>query len=212
MREPWSRGYVKVCGVTTVENARGVVALGVDAIGVNLATSPRRVTPQEARAILDATQGSVLRCGVFADNEDEEISAYVSELSFDVVQVHGPLSRALHDDLRRREVHIVKALNIESEEFATFDDALVDAVHVDGPRPGSGDEHSWEGLATRAFRVPVIVAGGLTPTNVARIIGATRAWGVDSASGVESRPRLKDLGLVKEFVNSARAAWREQGE
>jgi phosphoribosylanthranilate isomerase len=212
VRERWSRGYVKVCGVTTVENARDVVALGVDAIGVNLATSPRQVTPREARSILDATQGSVLRCGVFADNEDDEISGFVSDLAFDVVQLHGPLSPALHDDLRRRGAHIVKALNIESAEFAAFDDSLVDAVLVDGPRPGSGSEHSWDGLATRAFRVPVIAAGGLTPSNVASVIAATKAWGVDSASGVESRPRLKDLRLVKEFVDSARTAWREQGE
>ena len=95
MREAWSRGYVKVCGVTTVENARDVVALGVDAIGVNLATSPRRVTPREARVILEATQGSVLRCGVFADNQDEEISSYARDFSFDVVQLHGPLSPRL---------------------------------------------------------------------------------------------------------------------
>ena len=85
----------------------------------------------------------------------------------------------------------MKALNIESEEFATFDDTLVDAVLVDGPRPGSGSEHSWDGLAARAFSVPVIAAGGLNPTNVAQVITATRAWGVDSASGVESRPRAQ---------------------
>ncbi|MGC2168809.1 MAG: phosphoribosylanthranilate isomerase [Acidimicrobiales bacterium] len=212
MREPWSRGYVKVCGVTSVENSLEVVAAGVDAIGVNLATSPRRVTPDQARAILDATRGSVLRCGVFADNEDEEISACANALDFDILQIHGPLGPALHDDLRRRGVRIVKALNIESEEFSNFDDGLVDAVLVDGPRPGSGAEHSWDGLGTRVFRVPIIAAGGLTPQNVGKVIFATRAWGVDCASGVESQLGVKDSRLVQEFVTSARTAWPEEEE
>jgi phosphoribosylanthranilate isomerase len=122
------------------------------------------------------------------------------------------LSHALHDALRQRGVRIIKALNIESEEFSSFDDRLVDAVLIDGPRAGSGDEHSWAGLATRDFSAPLIAAGGLTPINVASIIGATRAWGVDSASGVESRPGLKDLHLVREFVDAARCAWRDQEE
>lgn len=212
MREPWSRGYVKVCGVTSVEDALDVAASGADAIGVNLATSPRRVSPDRARAILAATQGSVLRCGVFADNEDDEISTYVSTLGFEIVQLHGPLGPTLHDELRRRDIRIVKALNIESEEFSHFDDGLVDAVLVDGPRSGSGVEHSWDALATRVFGVPMIAAGGLTPQNVSHIISATRAWGVDCASGVESQLGVKDSRLVKEFVNSARAAWRQERE
>ncbi|MGC2486989.1 MAG: phosphoribosylanthranilate isomerase [Acidimicrobiales bacterium] len=212
MREPWSRGYVKVCGVMSIENALDVAALGVDAIGVNLATSPRRVTPDRAREILEATKGSVLRCGVFADNEDEEISTYVSALGFDVVQVHGPLSPSLHDDLRRHGVRIVKGLSIGIDEFSTFDDALVDAVLVDGPRPGSGIAHSWVGLKSRSFGVPVIAAGGLTPTNVGAVVATTRAWGVDSASGVESHPGVKDPRLVEEFVTLARAAWNEETE
>jgi len=207
VREAWSRGYVKVCGVTSVENALAVVASGVDAIGVNLATSPRRVTPERAKLIREATEGSVLCCGVFAENEDEEISTYVRALRFDMVQLHGALGSALYDDLRRCNVRIIKAISIESEEFARFDDDLVDAVLVDGPRPGSGAEHSWDALATRAFRKPVIAAGGLTPQNVAQVIAATQVWGVDCASGVESQLGVKDPQLVEAFVTSARAAW-----
>jgi phosphoribosylanthranilate isomerase len=212
VREKWSRGYVKVCGVTSVEDALDAVGLDVDAIGVNLATSPRRVTPDRAREILEATQGSVLRCGVFADNEDEEISTYVRSLGFDIVQLHGTLSPALYDELRHHEIRIVKALNIESEEFSRFDDGLVDAVLVDGPRSGSGIQHSWDGLATRVFTAPIIAAGGLTPQNVAGVISATRAWGVDCASGVESQLGVKDPHLVEEFVNAARGAWEKDGD
>jgi phosphoribosylanthranilate isomerase len=83
----------------------------------------------------------------------------------------------------------------------------VDAVMIDGPRPGSGVAHSWDRLASRPFVVPVIAAGGLTAQNVADVVVMTRAWGVDSSSGVEARPGVKDTELVAQFVSRARGAW-----
>lgn len=198
---------MKICGVTTVENAREVADCGVDAIGVNLAHSVRRVTRERAQDILDSLQGSILRTLVFAENSDEEILDCVRELEPDVVQLHGPLSDRLGRELRKRPVRVVKALNIEGGEFDSFVDASVDAVLLDGPRSGSGLAHSWDRLASRSFVVPVIAAGGLRAHNVAEVIVATNAWGVDCASGVEADAGVKSPAAVRDFVARARHAW-----
>ena len=212
VRELWSRGYVKICGVTSVGDARIALEAGSNALGVIFATSPRRISIEQAREILDATKGSLLRCGVFRENSDEEIIEHSRALDFDVVQLHGPLSERLLVTLRERPIRIVKALNIDDDEFEVFDESRVDAVMVDGPRPGSGVAHSWDRLSSRPFGVPVIAAGGLTAENVADVVVSTRAWGVDSASGVETRPGVKDAGLVQQFISRARGAWALAGE
>ena len=212
VRDLWSHGYVKICGVTTVADALTAVDVGANALGVIFATSPRRVNADRARAILDATRGTLLRCGVFRENGDDAIVELSRSLDFDVVQLHGPLSERLLANLRERPVRIVKALNIDDDEFDEFDESRVDAVMIDGPRPGSGVAHSWDRLASRPFAVPVIAAGGLNADNVADIVAVTRAWGVDSSSGVEARPGVKDADLVAQFVSRARSAWALAGE
>jgi phosphoribosylanthranilate isomerase len=212
VRELWSHGYVKICGVTSVADALTAVDVGANALGVIFATSPRRVNVDQARSILDATKGSLLRCGVFRENSDDDIIEHARSLDFDVVQLHGPLSDRLLATLRERPVRVVKALNIDDDEFDVFDESSVDAVMVDGPRPGSGVAHSWERLSSRPFGVPMIAAGGLTVENVADVVVATRAWGVDSSSGVEAQPGVKDALLVGQFVSRARGAWALAGE
>jgi phosphoribosylanthranilate isomerase len=212
VRELWSRGYVKVCGVTSVTDAFMAVEAGASALGVIFATSPRRVDVEQASEILDATKGSLLRCGVFRENSDDDIIEHARSLDFDVVQIHGPLSERLLATLRERPIRVVKALNIDDDEFDAFDESRVDAVMIDGPRPGSGIAHSWDRLSSRPFGVPVIAAGGLTAHNVADIVVKTRAWGVDSSSGVEARPGVKDAALVEQFVARARGAWALAGE
>lgn len=207
VRDQWSRGYVKICGVTSVADAIDVAQSGANALGVNFAISPRRVSVDQARDILEVTRETVMGCGIFRENSDDEIVEHARSLDLDAVQLHGPLSERLLRALRERPVLIVKALNIDAEEFDTFDDASVDAVMVDGPRPGSGVTHSWDRLASRSFRVPIIAAGGLTAENVADVVRKTRAWGVDCASGVESSPGIKDAHLVRQFVTQARSAW-----
>jgi phosphoribosylanthranilate isomerase len=212
VRELWSRGYVKICGVTSVADALTAVNVGANAVGVIFATSPRRVPVDQARAILDATKGSLLRCGVFRENSDDDIIEHSRSLGFDVVQLHGPLSDRLWASLREQPVRIVKALNIDDEEFDVFDESRVDAVMIDGPHPGSGIAHSWDRLDSRPFGVPVIAAGGLNVDNVADVVVQTRAWGVDSSSGVEAHPGVKDAELVEQFVSRARGAWALAGE
>lgn len=202
------QGYVKICGVTTVEDASMVVTSGASALGLIFAESPRRISIAQAGEIVKATTGSVLRCAVFRHDSDDFILERLDALGdgVEIVQLHGELSDALLKALRERSVSIVKALNIEADEFDDFDETTVDAVMVDGAKPGSGQAHSWERLRTRRFRVPVIAAGGLNPDNVEEIVRSTGVAGADCASGVESRPGVKDADLVQRFVDNARRA------
>lgn len=212
MAEPALRRFVKICGVTTPKDAALVVASGADALGVIFADSPRGVDVATARAIASLAEGALVRVGVFRHRGLDEVARVLDQVELDAVQVHDPLGAELLAELRARGLTIIKALSVDSVEFATFDDRVVDAVLIDGPRPGSGTTHSWEALGQRSFDVPLIAAGGLNPSNVAATIESTRATGVDCASGVESAPGHKDPHLVDSFVANARAAFARQEE
>jgi phosphoribosylanthranilate isomerase len=199
--------FIKICGVTTLGDANAAIDAGANAIGLNLATSRRHLDIDRALAIAEATKGRVLRTLIFRDNDDAEIQDAVELVDPDVVQIHGALSDALVMTLRRRAVRIIKALAIGSDEFYDFDESRVDAVLVDGATPGSGVSHSWEELFERSFDVPIIAAGGLNESNVASVIASTHVWGVDSASGVESSPGVKDRERLILFVDHAREAF-----
>lgn len=201
---------IKICGVTTLGDANAAIDAGANAIGLNLATSKRHLSVDRALAIAEATKGRVLRTLIFSDNDDEEIQNAVDLIGPDAVQIHGTLSDDLALALRGRSVHIIKALVIGSDEFYEFDEDGVDAVMVDGATPGSGESHSWVELSERSFDVPVIAAGGLDESNVASVIAETHAWGVDSASGVESSPGVKDRQRLTRFVDGARDAFRDR--
>ncbi len=207
---PFVPGFVKICGVTSVDDAKVVVSAGASALGLILAESARQLTLDQARDIAAATQGDLLRFAVFRGRDDDFIVEHVDALQADVAQVHGPLSEGLRQALRDRSVLIVKALSINEPSFADFDETTVDAVLIDGPRPGSGVTYDVRQLKERVFRVPVIAAGGLTPINVRHVITTTSVSGVDCSTGVERRPGAKDPERVDEFVTTARAAFEER--
>jgi phosphoribosylanthranilate isomerase len=200
--------FIKVCGVTTLGDANAAIDAGASAIGLILATSTRQLSVERALAIAEATRGRTLRTLVFRDNDDQFILDTLEEIDADIVQIHGLLSDALLGRLREKDVTVIKAVAIGSEEFFDVLDRRVDAVLVDGATPGSGVAHSWEGLRERTFDVPVIAAGGLDGMNVGDVIAHLGVWGVDSASGVESSPGVKDRARLTNFVENARDAFR----
>lgn len=197
--------FVKICGITSIEDARVTVDAGADAIGLNFTRSVRHVTVEQAREIAGAISGSILRVGIFGDDSDDFVVDVVDSSGVDAAQIHGTLSDELRESLRTRGVFVIKALSIGTPEFFEFDDAGVDAVLIDGPTPGSGQSHPWHDLTRREFTRPVIVAGGLNALNVADVLEKTNAWGADVASGVESAPGVKDPSNVRDFVTNARA-------
>jgi phosphoribosylanthranilate isomerase len=204
---PW---YIKICGVTTLGDANAVIDAGATALGLILARSPRQLSLDRALALAEATKGRIVRTAVFRDERDNDIVEALDVLDVDAVQIHGTLGPTLLKELRSRNVAIVKALSIGSEEFYDFDENGVDYVLVDGASPGSGLAHSWDDLASRRFAVPVIAAGGLRPELVADVIAETTVWGVDTASGVESSPGVKDRDALMTFVNNARDAFERR--
>jgi phosphoribosylanthranilate isomerase len=200
---------VKICGVTTAGDAAMAVAAGADAIGVNLwPGSKRYVAPDAARAVLDAVPAGVLKVGVFVDPPDaEEVAWRMETLGLDRAQLHGnepAAAFAMFDSAR-----IIRAVRVR--DAASFEGAagwnptlwLYDAF-VEG-FGGGGVPAPWPLIARHAKR-PFLLAGGLTPGNVAAAIEATQPDGVDVASGVESRPGVKDAAKVAAFIGAARAA------
>jgi phosphoribosylanthranilate isomerase len=199
------RTFVKICGITSLDDARMVAESGADAIGLIFAESTRQLSLEQAALISRAVQGSIVRVGVFRHHATDFVVRAVDEVGVDVAQIHGDLDGELVDALRRRGVGIIKALSVDDDEFSDFDERDVDAVLLDGPAPGSGQPHAWPDLTVRGFARHVIAAGGLTPLNVTAALEATGAWGVDVSSGVESAPGQKDPSRVRDFVLNARA-------
>jgi len=202
-----ARLFVKICGVTTAEDAAVAVAAGADAIGVNFwSGSKRHVTLADARDVLAAVPAGVLKVGVFVDAPVEEVERHLDELELDRAQLHGDESPALFDRLDRRLIRVVRVRDESS--FASeagwspalwLYDAYVESFG------GGGVVAPWSLIAARARR-PFLLAGGLTPDNVAKAVAQTRPDGVDVASGVESSARKKDPAKIAAFIAAARAA------
>ena len=200
-----SRLLVKICGVTTPEDAALAVAAGADAIGVNLWPGSKRfVEPAAARDVVAAIPDGVLKVGVFVDAPAGEVEDRIDELGLDRAQLHGDEAAAAFGRLDARLVRVVRVRDESSfEREAGWSPALwLYDAHVDG-YGGAGVLAPWPLIAARARR-PFLLAGGLTPDNIAAAIRATRPDGVDVASGVESSPRRKDSARVVAFIAAAR--------
>jgi phosphoribosylanthranilate isomerase len=209
---------VKICGVTTVEDAQKAAELGADAVGLNFHPgSPRYVGLEMAAQIASALPVSVEVVGVFVERGWQEIRETIAMLrELHSVQRHGePLTEAppaswrivpafgINDagDLNRITRHI-EDCKVRGWMPAAV---LVDA-HVAGLHGGTGRTAPWNILAEFRVSVPVMLAGGLTPENVAEAIRTVRPHAVDVASGVESRPGRKDAEKLKQFIDSAKSA------
>ena len=200
---------VKVCGVTSVADALMCVEAGVDAIGLNFwAGSVRRCQEGAARAIAEAVSGRTLLVGVFVDAPEAEIARLRDALGLGCVQLHGAEPPAL---VARFLPHAYKALRVRDagvlSEARSFpgEHVLLDA-YVPGAPGGTGATFDWSLAAQLARERKVTLAGGLTPDNVADAVRAVQPYCVDTASGVEAGPGVKDAALVRAFVAGARGA------
>ena len=187
---------VKICGITRLEDAAEAVRLGASALGfVFWPASPRVVTVDVARAIVRALPESVDRVGVFVDAPVDAVRDIVEQVGLNVVQLHGGEDVAAYGTL---PVRLIKSATLESaadvERAARLPAdvaVLVDAVDP-VRRGGTGRAADWEWAAALARLRPVILAGGLTPANIAEAVRAVGPWAVDVSSGVESAPGVKD--------------------
>jgi phosphoribosylanthranilate isomerase len=204
------RLFVKVCGVTSPEDGVAAAEAGADAVGlVFWPESSRAVTPDRARAISDALPPFVVRVGVFVDAGREEMARVAEAVGLDILQLHGGEEPDVFSGLPRRAL---KAVRVEDgfvpEDALRYEGMaaglLLDASARSAPG-GTGRTFEWSlarGVRERARFL--VLAGGLTPSNVAAAIRAVRPHGVDVSSGVESAPGRKDPERVKAFLDAVR--------
>lgn len=187
---------IKICGVTRVEDAIAAVDLGADFLGLNFAdVSVRKIEIERGREIADAVRNRTSLVGVFVNQPSDLVSEVVSSVGLDLVQFHGDETS---EDVAPFGERAVKAIRFSGElapealdDFKTVWGFVVEARH-DAFYGGAGK--SWDYAATRKLprTKPFLLAGGLSPENVTAAIDASRPWGIDVCSGVESAPGLKD--------------------
>lgn len=203
---------IKICGITNLEDALAAVDAGADALGfVFHPGSPRRLTPDQTAAITRALPPSVPRVGVFVDAQSTAVHEAIRVAGLNVLQFHGDESPEFCSRFTPCEVW--KAFRIQDaasldrlRDYPGVNAWLLDS-YVAGRPGGTGAVFNWD-LAREATRSgkPLILAGGLTPENVAEAIRHVRPFGVDVSSGVESAPGRKDPDKLRSFIAAARCA------
>jgi phosphoribosylanthranilate isomerase len=211
---------VKVCGLTRPDDLQTVARLGADAVGLNFhPPSPRALSPEQALELLQQWPAFVEAVGVFVRKTVQELQPLLARLGrIHTIQVHG----GPHEAPNAFPYHFVPAFAVRDEhdrleidrylETCRAAGRLPSAVLVDGHAPGlhggTGQTPPWRLLAGWQPGVPVVLAGGLTPDNVAEAVRIVRPWAVDVASGVETAPGRKGPELLRRFIDRAReAAW-----
>ncbi|HEY5621660.1 MAG TPA: phosphoribosylanthranilate isomerase [Pontiella sp.] len=200
--------FVKICGICSEADLRQISALGPDALGfIQWPESKRYIDPKIAGQW--ETPEGIRRVGVFVCPSESELAHAAQHGRFDVLQVHRVPDHWHMDRALFRGVEIWRALNPDelyhSESWFPFDRFLLDSYD---PKTigGTGKTCDWEKARTLVKSVDksILLAGGLTPDNVADAIKAVRPWGVDVSSGVESAPGVKDIARVEAFISAAR--------
>ena len=201
--------WIKICGVTNADDAEHVVRSGANAIGLNFVHgSKRRVTYEQARPIVEAVRGQIELVAVVANPTDGEVKELREQLGIEWLQLHGEEQAAR---VSRLLPHAFKAAAIEdaadARRAASFpgERLLVDTT-VSGALGGTGKVFDWQLVTDLTSTRQLILAGGLTPKNVAAAVRVLAPWGVDTASGVEFVPGVKDPELVTAFVLAVRSA------
>lgn len=200
---------VKICGITSREDALHAVSCGADALGfVFYPGSPRFVDPQVAAAIIAELPPFVASVGLFVNERREVIEATARDCALDLLQLHGDETPA---DCLIPGYRVIKALRVrDAESLQAAARYQVCGLLLDTWSEkvygGSGESFDWGLLKDFAAAHPVILAGGLTPENVARAVATVRPWAVDVSSGVECAPGRKDPDKVRAFIQNAKDA------
>lgn len=214
------RVRVKIEGLREPREAMKVAQMGADAIGMVFADSPRWVSPEQARAIVDILPPWVATVGVFVNSDAATINRVVQRTGIGYVQLHGDEPPEI---VGRIEAYVIKAFRVRDENWLDEIRAWLDtgqlkrnlcAILLDAydksARGGTGKQFNWDLVAdARAAGAlagldPLILAGGLDPDCVSRAIDIVKPWGVDVASGVEKAPGVKDFNKVADFIFATR--------
>ena len=198
--------FVKICGVTTEEDALLAVAMGADAVGFIFAPSPRQVRPSAVADIIKRLPAEILTVGVFRDESAIRIGEIVNYTGLVGAQLHGSESRSVVKEVSKSVQFVIKGFPAGSPAVRDAASYGADAVLLDAPNPGSGKLFDWSLTGEVPASVRLMLSGGLTPDNVTEGIAAVQPWAVDVATGVESAPGRKDARKLRAFVAAAKAA------
>lgn len=197
---------MKVCGTTNEKDALLAVAMGADAVGFVFAPSPRQVAPRAVADIVRRLPPEILTVGVFRNQSPERVVEIVHACGLKAAQLHGRETPAQATQVRSKVRTVIKAFSAGDPSVADAAAYGADLVLLDAPSPGSGEVFDWSLSEGVPPGQRLLLAGGLTPDNVAQAIAQVQPWGVDVVSGVEAEPGRKDPRLLRSFVAAAKAA------
>jgi phosphoribosylanthranilate isomerase len=198
--------FVKICGVTSEEDALLAVAMGADAVGFVFAPSSRQVAAVRVADIVKRLPPEILAIGVFRNEAPQRVVDICNQAGLRGAQLHGRETADQSRWVRQRVPVVIKAFPGGDPALDRVDDFGADAILLDSATPGGGRVFDWSLAEGAPSGRRVILAGGLTPENVGEAIERVRPWGVDVSTGVEAEPGRKDPRKVRLFVNAARAA------
>jgi phosphoribosylanthranilate isomerase len=213
--------HIKICGITAAPDAQAAATAGADAIGLNFyPLSPRYVSQIKAEEIVGPLPAAVVRVGVFVNSPSAEVRTFAARLKLDFVQIHGDEPPDFLSELNG--LPVIRAFRSDGSFQGVIDyldqcnrlGCLPHAMLIDAQSPGqfggTGELADWKALAAARERlpaIPIVLAGGLKPANVAQAIDIVRPAAVDTASGVESAPGKKSAQLIQAFVDAALTAF-----
>jgi phosphoribosylanthranilate isomerase len=198
--------FVKICGITNEDDALLAVALGADALGFVFAPSPRHVVAKKVYDITRRIPPEILTVGVFRDEHPQRVIELTHAAGLRAAQLHGHETPADVLEVSRHVRTVIKAVTAGSVDVTHARDFTASMILLDAPAPGSGKVFDWKLAGEIPDGITLLLAGGLTPDNVANGIAQVRPFGVDVSSGVEASPGRKDPILIRRFIEAARAA------
>jgi phosphoribosylanthranilate isomerase len=200
--------WIKICGITNIEDGLRAASLGVDALGFIFAPSLRRVEPDMAQKIIQALPEALLKVGVFVDEDLKEVERVAEYCGLHALQLHGKESPEYCRRISRRVFKTIHIKDIESlkdmEEYNGVSILLDTYSPVQAG--GTGTAFPWEIALIAKEKRDFVLSGGLHPLNVREAIRRMKPWGVDVCSGVEMNPGKKDFIKMMEFVKEVKKA------
>lgn len=201
---------IKICGIKTAKDALAAMDAGADLIGFNFyPKSPRCIDPGVCRDIMAVMRkyGHITYVGVFVNASVAEIRATMDTCALSLAQLHGDETAEMFTSFDGRAFKAFRGVPLSLDGYVRNDaPALLIDASVKGEFGGTGVTADWKGAAELAKQYPILLAGGLTPENVAEAVQRVQPWGVDVASGVESAPGVKDSSKLKAFMKAVQSA------
>ena len=204
--------FIKICGITNIDDALAAVAAGADALGFNFyKPSPRYVTPQTARQIISKLPLTVLTVGVFVNEASpQSVRDIANEATVAALQLHGDESPGYCQDLAK-DRYVIKTFSVSNDfDVQKIYDYHVEAIMLDTKhnslRGGTGRVFDWSfAKEVNEFVSKLFLAGGLSPDNIEEAIATVRPYAIDACSALENEPGMKNHERMRAFVEMARS-------